>query len=60
MIPRLNHFSERIRIAAAGGHNLLMVEPIKPHRVRQTIAGGRQVLSNIRRATGLQPKSLNN
>jgi magnesium chelatase family protein len=28
-----------LEIAAAGGHNLLMIEPIKPITVRQTTAG---------------------
>ena len=35
-----------LEIAAAGGHNLLMVEPIKPCEARQTIAGGWQVAGN--------------
>jgi hypothetical protein len=36
-----------LEIAAAGGHNLLIVEPIKPFRVRQTVAGGWQVVSDL-------------
>jgi hypothetical protein len=32
---------------AAGGHNLLMVEPIKPCPMRQTTARGWQMASDI-------------
>ena len=36
-----------LEIAAAGGHNLLMVEPIKPYPLRQTVAGGWKVVSDL-------------
>ena len=36
-----------LEIAAAGGHNLLMVEPIKPYPVRQTVTGKWQMLSDL-------------
>ena len=36
-----------LEIAAAGGHNLLMVEPIKPYPMRQTATGKWQVVSDL-------------
>jgi magnesium chelatase family protein len=36
-----------LEIAAAGGHNLLMVEPIKPFSMRQAVTGGWQEVSDL-------------
>jgi hypothetical protein len=42
-----------LEISAAGGHNLLMVEPIKPFTVRQTTAGEWRLMGELPEFNGI-------